>query len=286
MVVNGKAVASAFVKARATIGATVTKDTKGNYGKYASLAAVMEAITPALSANGLALVQETERDDNGMITVSATILHESGETLEIIPLTLPVAKPDAQAAGSAITYARRYQLTAAFGIAPDDDDGQAASVQPARPAKPAPQRNGTPPAAPEPPADNPFEDAPWYTLARDTTTNGVRNLLDAMLAEHRTSEGECTVKQYGYLVSLINGIAGDDAHKRVLPVVCQMEVSRDNRPGVNVTEKLLKRLATHIKDAVTGDRLPNPDYSQAVADAMLAIYRAAEAVGTPKLIDA
>jgi len=47
MIASGKAVAAAWVSARAAIGGTVAKDAKANYGKYATLAAVMDAITPA-----------------------------------------------------------------------------------------------------------------------------------------------------------------------------------------------------------------------------------------------
>lgn len=130
MVINGKSAAAALVKARAAIGSTVTKDARANYGKYATLAAVMEAITPALAANGLALVQEAELDD-AAVTMAATLIHESGETVEFAPLTMPLgSQRTPQAVGSAMTYGRRYQLTALFGLAPDDDDGEAASKTP------------------------------------------------------------------------------------------------------------------------------------------------------------
>lgn len=127
MIINGKTAAAALVKARAAIGATVTRDARANYGRYATLAAVMEAISPALAANGLALVQEAELG-NGEVTVAAALVHESGETIEFAPLTMPLgSQRTPQAVGSAMTYGRRYQLTALFGLAPDDDDGQAAS---------------------------------------------------------------------------------------------------------------------------------------------------------------
>lgn len=127
MIVNGKAAAAALVKARAAIGATVTKDAKANYGKYATLAAVMEAISPALANSSLALVQEAVLGD-GDVTIIAYLLHESGDVIEFAPLTMPLgSQRTAQAVGSAITYGRRYQLTALFGLAPDDEDGDAAS---------------------------------------------------------------------------------------------------------------------------------------------------------------
>ena len=118
MIASGKAVSAAWVAARAAIGGTVAKDGKANYGKYATLAAVMDAITPALAANKLAIVQEAELNDSA-VTVAATLLHESGETIEFVPLTMPTAQRTAQAVGSAITYARRYQLVGIFGLAPE-----------------------------------------------------------------------------------------------------------------------------------------------------------------------
>ena len=71
-------------------------------------------------------------------------LHTSGETLSSGPLHVPASKNDPQGYGSALTYARRYSLMAACGIAPEDDDGNAASkpVTYAKPSKPAPRMTG------------------------------------------------------------------------------------------------------------------------------------------------
>jgi hypothetical protein len=59
--------------------------------------------------------------------VETVFVHESGEMLECGKLHVPAAKQDPQGYGSALTYARRYSLMAACGIAPEDDDGNAAS---------------------------------------------------------------------------------------------------------------------------------------------------------------
>jgi len=90
--------------------------------KYADLGNVMDACMPALNKNGIAVVQ-TMRDE----TVVTMLIHESGETLEC-PVPLLVGKRDMQGLGSAITYARRYGLMAMAGIAPEDDDGNAAAA--------------------------------------------------------------------------------------------------------------------------------------------------------------
>ena len=101
------------------------KDAKGSFGRYATLAAITDAITEPLAKNGLAVIQEAELDETG-VTVLTTLLHESGATMQFAPLTMPLTDRKPQAVGSAITYGRRYALAAVCGLAPDDDDGQAA----------------------------------------------------------------------------------------------------------------------------------------------------------------
>jgi hypothetical protein len=59
--------------------------------------------------------------------VETMFVHESGEMLECGILHVPASKQDPQGYGSALTYARRYSLMAACGIAPEDDDGNSAS---------------------------------------------------------------------------------------------------------------------------------------------------------------
>ena len=95
--------------------------------KYTPLDVVVDHIRPILEKNGLSYIQSCG-GDGALVTVTTLILHESGEWIELEPLALKADKVTAQGAGSAITYARRYALTAAFGIASDeDDDGNAAS---------------------------------------------------------------------------------------------------------------------------------------------------------------
>lgn len=92
--------------------------------RYADLASVMAACIPALSAHGIAVLQPP-CEIEGTRCVKTILAHESGETVEcIVPLIL--GKNDMQGYGSAVTYARRYGLMAMAGIAPDDDDGNAA----------------------------------------------------------------------------------------------------------------------------------------------------------------
>jgi hypothetical protein len=122
-----KHIAQALVKAQREFGpALKTKTNPHLKSRYADLEACIEAVIDALHNNGVALMQHTHDCDNGVI-IETVFLHESGETLSTGRLHVPAIKADPQGYGSALTYARRYSLMAACGIAPEDDDGQFAS---------------------------------------------------------------------------------------------------------------------------------------------------------------
>lgn len=129
-----KEVSAALVRAQKAFGPALKSSTNPHFkSKYADLAACVEAVIEALNANGIALVQRNVACDDG-VCVETVFVHESGEMLSSGPLHVPAAKSDPQGYGSALTYARRYSLMAACGIAPEDDDGNAGS-QPKQPAK-------------------------------------------------------------------------------------------------------------------------------------------------------
>ena len=122
-----KQIASAFVKAQKAFGPALKTNTNPHFrSKYADLSACVEAVIDALNENGIALVQQCHESQTGVI-VETMFLHESGESMSCGSLHVPAAKQDPQGYGSALTYARRYSLMAACGIAPEDDDGNAAS---------------------------------------------------------------------------------------------------------------------------------------------------------------
>ena len=127
------AIAAAFVQAQRNFAPALKKAENPYFGtKYADLAVCIEAVIDALHANGIALVQHTDKSDKGVI-VSTVFLHESGEHMETGSIFVPAAQNSPQAFGSALTYARRYSLMTSCGIAPEDDDGNAASkTTPAR----------------------------------------------------------------------------------------------------------------------------------------------------------
>lgn len=119
--------AASLVKAQGKIeGATKDKTNPHFRSKYADLSSVVEAIKGPASENGLGYTQVLHDGDNAA-KVETIIIHASGEWLSCGIIAVPVVKPDAQGYGSALTYARRYSLSAAFGVAPEDDDGNAAA---------------------------------------------------------------------------------------------------------------------------------------------------------------
>lgn len=127
-----KAAYSAFVAAQKEFAPALKTATNPHFkSKYADLSACVEAVVDALNNHGLAVMQRPMLDTTG-VTVQTVFLHESGEEIDGGTLHLPAAKNDPQGYGSAATYCRRYGLMAACGIAPEDDDGNAAS-------KPAPK---------------------------------------------------------------------------------------------------------------------------------------------------
>jgi len=128
--------AAALVKAQAAMtGAKKDSNNPFFKSKYADLSSVDAAIGPALEKHGLAYIQRSHNLDNAA-GIETIIIHESGESLSCGIVSVPVAKHDAQAFGSAMTYARRYSLSAAFGVCPEDDDGNAATV--AKPVEKSP----------------------------------------------------------------------------------------------------------------------------------------------------
>jgi hypothetical protein len=143
---NTADLSAALAKAQAVMkSATFDKTNPHFKNKYASLAAVIEAIRKPLADNGLSYTQTTEVREGGFVLVT-TLHHASGQWIAgEYPLPVGV-KP--QELGSALTYARRYSLSAIACIAADEDDdaegartnGQTASAPKAKPSavKPAP----------------------------------------------------------------------------------------------------------------------------------------------------
>ncbi len=130
------ALAAALAKAQGEMqNAAKDKDNPFYKSTYADLASIWDACRIPLSKNGLCVAQSLEVIDGKTLLVTE-LMHTSGEWIDSHMLIQPV-KNDPQGMGSAITYGRRFALSALVGIAPaekpteddcdDDDDGNAAS---------------------------------------------------------------------------------------------------------------------------------------------------------------
>lgn len=124
--------ASALSKAQGAVE-NATKNAQNPHlkNKYADLAAVLAESREPLTNAGLAVVTlPSGHMAEGGVEFVSKLIHASGQWLSTT-FVMPLQKRDAQGLGSALTYARRYALSAWLGIAQEDDDGNAAS-------KPAP----------------------------------------------------------------------------------------------------------------------------------------------------
>lgn len=110
--------------------------------KYSPLSDVLNTVRPILSKYGLSVSQDVASQED-KIAVTTIILHKSGEYIESSPLVLPAYQKlrdgrtefNAQGAGSAITYAKRYSLQSILGIAADEDDDAEGQVHGPKPSK-------------------------------------------------------------------------------------------------------------------------------------------------------
>lgn len=266
--------------------ATIKSD-KGSYSyNYADLASIIEATAPALAKHGLVIIQEPEVQNDGgrqVVIISGCIAHKSGAVYPLRSLPLPVAGSTAQAIGSAISYARRYQLTAVLNLAAADDDGNEASTGTERKPRqdsavrpPSAQKAQQPTSTPkrtvdattgeilEPPANaNPFDDAtPYYVTAWQKLTGKHYDLVN-WIQQLQRKNGPCSKAQYGLVTGIVDALTNNE-HNYALSVLCQAEISKVNVPSAMAVSALLKVLQKEIKGE-DGVKVANPDFRQDMA---------------------
>lgn len=122
--------AAALAKAQAEMGGA-TKGSANPFfkSKYADLSSVWDACREPLTKHGLAVVQmpsfSSTADGPTVVTVETRLIHASGQFMSGAISAAP--KDDSpQAIGSVVTYLRRYALQSVVGVAPEDDDAEAA----------------------------------------------------------------------------------------------------------------------------------------------------------------
>lgn len=161
-------IAAALAKAQAEIGGALKQSANPFFkSKYADLASVREACNGPLTKHGIAYVQSPSTN-GAAVTVETRLMHTSGQW--IAGEVSCTAKDDSpQAVGSAITYLRRYALQSFAGVAPEDDDGEAAQG-----------RNGKSQPVAVVPAPKGFED--WLIDLESTIQDGTPALEKAWKA--------------------------------------------------------------------------------------------------------
>lgn len=158
-------IAAALAAAQAEIGGAAKSKVNPHFkSSYADLSEVMDACRAALTKNGIAVVQMPSADGPA-VTLRTMLLHKSGEYLDS-SLTMTATQNTPQAIGSAITYARRYALAAMVGIAPEDDDGNAATHR-------------QPPAAKVPEVKAPAGFGEWLMDLEAVALEGTKALQEA-----------------------------------------------------------------------------------------------------------
>ena len=125
----------------------LVKDTQGDGYKYPTLNQLLDIVLPMCHDRGLGLMQVTHPVEGG-VGVETVLFNDKNERISSGVLAMPLTTDGdgniinvggvkrsggvygqfgAQAYGSALTYARRYSLTAFFGMKAEDDDGYQAS---------------------------------------------------------------------------------------------------------------------------------------------------------------
>ena len=153
------AIAPALIKAQSQMQG-ITKEGKNPAfrSKYVTLDSILDTLRPILTSNGLMLTQgSTPPWGVEAITVESRIIHTSGEWIATT-VTIPVTKPDAHGLGSALTYGRRYSVSALLAISADEDDDANGAVTPQDGYRRGPQGNIV--------IDEPVRPAPGRPLSR------------------------------------------------------------------------------------------------------------------------
>jgi len=117
------AIAPALIKAQSQMQG-ISKEGKNPAfkSKYVTLDSILDTLRPILTSNGLMLTQGSQQPETMQaVTVESCIIHTSGEWISTT-VTIPVTKPDAHGLGSALTYGRRYSVSALLAISADEDD--------------------------------------------------------------------------------------------------------------------------------------------------------------------
>jgi hypothetical protein len=124
-----KQIAEALVSAQKEIKFAVKDSTNPHFkSKYANINSVIDAVKAPLNNNNIAILQSLSPSDDNKLHLTTRLIHSSGEWIEDVAVC-PLQKQDCQGLGSAVSYIRRYSLSAFLSLYSDtDDDGQSAAL--------------------------------------------------------------------------------------------------------------------------------------------------------------
>jgi hypothetical protein len=205
-----KLISTALVKAQKEFGPALKTSTNPHFrSRYADLSAVVEAVIDALNNNGIFLTQKCHESSDG-VNVETLLIHESGESLSCGILHVPASKQDPQGYGSALTYARRYSLMAACGIAPEDDDGNAASRTVRNPLDSIPK-------VPPVPTAMPTKNVDLAAIKEDVPDSGEKTTLPTPGSVRLRIPGKDAIecKNLEEFISQYNTVADKVAHSKL-----------------------------------------------------------------------
>ena len=174
--------------------------------RYASLAAVLQAVLPACNRNGLSIMQHPTLGD-GVVHLTTMVAHSSGQWMSSTASTPLTGRKDAQAVGSAITYLRRYAAQAIAGLPVEDDDGNAASVRRTPAPAPAPSVSSLVPQRPR------AMTAAELDKALTNLELTPADMAGWCRAHNRPTPADMTPVQQSQMMSWLSGAGGNQVRK-------------------------------------------------------------------------
>jgi hypothetical protein len=223
-----------------------TKDANNPHfkSKYADLASVRDAIRAPFAKHGLSYPQfpstrmgaTVGEDIETIVTVETVLMHKSGEWMSC-ELDMPVWNADPQKILSAVTYARRGSLAAICGVAPEDDDGNAASAR-------TPAMGSQPRRAPEAPRQQPAQQQPAQTSVAASAPPVDQGALPA------TAEQGAKIRDLMKSLGVENRLGADALAKELTGIT--FSATRTHNEAQTLITKLLQRAIDAKQGASNG----------------------------------
>jgi len=219
----------------------VGRDNTGNYGTYATIGATLADIKPVFAEFDIAVSQEVLQGQNAngqTIIVQTLVTHSSGEWFESEGTAIPQKQQAGpQDIGSAITYARRYDLQTFLGMSSEDDDGQRAQDRH--------MASHAAPVEPHPLADRIDTVLASFKRMTDTQKEALREWADG-----RKLSGAAMLRDETWLASVESYLSWQDERLR-LAVPVETDLMRQGREAAELADK---RTSQDVADEAGGDR--------------------------------